>query len=687
MYPLPSGVGWGSPIRMSAPPQTPYGGTDSWALRPICQHCFVTCSDERSLTELLRKNHHDHGVSLPSMSSFQPFHIFTPSPILGYGFDLDEFWRTIRDARPAAIILDSGSTDPGPYLLGTGKTLCSRQSYIRDLSPILDACSTHKIKLLISSAGGAGTNQQVDLLVSIIREISELQSFNFKLATIKFKDDRDATISKLQAGEVYSCSSSPPLEEADVREAVTIVAQMGAEPFLEILKDASVDIIVAGRSYDPSPFAAFCMHHGVEESSAWHVGKIIECGGLCTIPKGRSILATMFEDSFVLTPTDPKQKCTPVSVAAHTLYEKTRPDRLPGPGGVLHLDGCTYTLQPDGRSVCVKGSKFVSTPVYQVKLEGAKHVGFRTTFIGGIRDPILIIGIDEFLNTVRRTTKEAFPALDTEDGPRIIFHLYGKNAVMGEMETQTTLAHEIGVLGEVVAETQDLADAIAGFSRTVLLHGAYTGQLATGGNLASPLTPLESQMGPVFKFSVYHLMDVEDSRSLFPIEHLIIGKKKCQTTVARDSSLPTATQNVHHVNHSTSSNTRASLTLLEDSTKGIPASCHTAAIPLKDMARVVRSKNSGPFEITLDVLFGSRWDFQHAKDSGVLTPELVQRLYRLKSPGDIVVCMFYEPALAWKCTFKRYQAQGSIGERDTFGAQMYAPLLQIVIPGPAESKL
>jgi hypothetical protein len=41
--------------------------------------------------------------------------------------------------------------------------------------------------------------------------------------------------------------------------------------------------------------------------------------------------------------------------------------------------------------------------------------------------------------------------------------------------------------------------------------------------------------------------------------------------------------------------------------------------------------------------------------------------------------MFFEPALAWKCTFKRPWPQGSIGERDTFGAQMHAPLLSIMV--------
>ena len=46
--------------------------------------------------------------------------------------------------------------------------------------------------------------------------------------------------------------------------------------------------------------------------------------------------------SFDLIPLSPVERCTPLSVAAHTLYEKTRPDRLPGPGGALHLQDATY---------------------------------------------------------------------------------------------------------------------------------------------------------------------------------------------------------------------------------------------------------------------------------------------------------------------------------------------------------
>ena len=102
---------------------------------------------------------------------------------------------------------------------------------------------------------------------------------------------------------------------------------------------------------------------------------------------------------------------------------------------------------------------------------------------------------------------------------------------------------------------------------------------------------------------------------------------------------------------------------------------------LKDLAKVIRSKNAGPFEITFDVMFADAERYKRVKDSGVLTQELICRLYNVR-PSDIVTCMFFDPAQAFKFTLKRIgsSAQGSIGERDTFGAQQHAPLMEIEIP-------
>ncbi|MDR5784627.1 DUF4387 domain-containing protein [Caballeronia sp. LZ065] len=102
------------------------------------------------------------------------------------------------------------------------------------------------------------------------------------------------------------------------------------------------------------------------------------------------------------------------------------------------------------------------------------------------------------------------------------------------------------------------------------------------------------------------------------------------------------------------------------------------ADPLQKLAKVVRSKNSGPFEITFDVIFDDVGVYERVKKSGVLTRELMCRLYKVQ-PDDIVTFMFFDPAMAFKLTLKRHWAQGSVNERDTFGAQQHAPLMTIEV--------
>lgn len=99
---------------------------------------------------------------------------------------------------------------------------------------------------------------------------------------------------------------------------------------------------------------------------------------------------------------------------------------------------------------------------------------------------------------------------------------------------------------------------------------------------------------------------------------------------------------------------------------------------LQDLAKVIRSKNSGPFEITFDVIFDDQDTYQRVKASGALDQAKVARLYNVP-PEDIIACMFFDPAMAFKLTLRRAWAQGSVGERDTFGAQQHAPLLDVVV--------
>ncbi|EJT75687.1 hypothetical protein GGTG_05619 [Gaeumannomyces tritici R3-111a-1] len=590
------------------------------------------------------------------------FTILTPNAMLGYGYDVDQFWYGIEKYKPLAIIVDSGSTDGGPYKLGMGKMTCGRGSYVRDLEPMLAACFHHKIRVLISSVGGDGSRKHVVEMLAIVTEIADRKGYSFKVATIDAGMDRDFIKSRIAVLKVGPCGPVEPLTAEVVDGAVDVVAQMGAEPYLEALK-GDPDIILGGRSYDPAPFAAFSMYHHVSPDAAWHMGKIMECGGICAVPKGRSMIATMRADSFDLTPLSPAERCTPQSVAAHTLYEKTRPDRLPGPGGVLVLDGARYE-QITPKTCRVSGARFEARP-YQIKLEGVTHLGYRTIFVGGIRDPILIGQIDDFLERVRKYTQKLFPELDQSDSCRLIYHVYGNNGVMGPLEpTQASQAHELAILGEVVAPTAELSHTIANNARASILHFAYPNQIATTGNLASPLSPHEQDAGAVFKFSLYHLVDLEPGEevSLFAIKNHII-----RSTVSAPEPCPSISKE-RYANLDNGE-------LAPMTKKQIPS----GEASLGHLATIIRSKNSGPFELTLDVMFDNEAAYNRVKAANVLTNDMIKSRYRVQDE-DILTNMYFDPALAWKCTIVRPWAQGSVGERDTLGTQQHAPLLAVRVP-------
>ncbi|KAL3456021.1 CoA-transferase family III domain-containing protein [Aspergillus heterothallicus] len=589
------------------------------------------------------------------------FRILTPNAMLGYGYRAEHFWHGIEKFSPKAIIVDSGSTDGGPYKLGLNKMTCGRESYIRDLTPILQACFHKKIQVLIGSVGGDGSDKHVQEMLGIVREIAAQEGFSLKVATINAGFNRGLLTERIGGKEVSPCGPVEELTVESAERAIDIVAQMGAEPYLKAL-ESNPDIILGGRSYDPAPFAAFSIYHGVEPGVAWHMGKIMECGGICAVPKGRSMIATMRKDSFDLTPLAPRERCTPLSVAAHTLYEKTRPDRLPGPGGVLVLDNASYE-QLTEKSVRVRGAEFIPTPVYQVKLEGVEKLGYRTIFIGGIRDPILISQIDEFLAEVRAYTQKLFPELDQSPQCRLIFHFYGRNGTMGPIEPSPVAGHELGILGEVVAPSQELSYTIANNARASILHMPYIDQVATTGNFASPLSPHETAAGPVFRFNVYHLVNLQKGEevSLFPISFTIIENGP------RDTACPGLTDEE-----------RAQLAaepLQPLTTKAVPQE----ECKMLDIAKIIRSKNSGPFELTFDIMFDTEEAYRRVKDADILTNERIMELYHLQRE-DILTNMFFEPALAWKCTIKRPWEQGTVGERDTLGTQQHGPLLSIIVP-------
>ena len=100
---------------------------------------------------------------------------------------------------------------------------------------------------------------------------------------------------------------------------------------------------------------------------------------------------------------------------------------------------------------------------------------------------------------------------------------------------------------------------------------------------------------------------------------------------------------------------------------------------LADLAKTIRSKNAGPDLITFDIIFDDDSAYERVKKSGVLTKELVAKLYGLKK-SEITDFVIYDPGRAIKFTIRRKSPSGGVGETDVFGCQQYPPLFEIEIP-------
>lgn len=420
--------------------------------------------------------------------------IFTPIGNVGYGYSTEIFWSTIDKLKPHAIICDSGSTDSGPQKLALGSSTVPRESYVCDLEPMVAAAHSGT-PVIIGSAGGDGADAHVDDFVDIIDDIVAARGYrSLKIIKIYAEIPKEVVQEALQSSSarIAPCGGGvPPLASSEIKASTRIVAQMGMQPFLDAMhRHPDFDMIIAGRAYDPAPYAALCYYYDLKDlGMAYHMGKVMECGAQCATPKSREAFATIRKDSFDIMPLDPAAICTPLSVAAHTLYEKSRPDLHYGPDGVLDLTHTTYTALSDGRSVRVRGSAFTqSTPEtkWTIKLEGAKVEGYHSMFIGGCADPILISQLEELLVRVR-----AYVASKCDFEHDLKLTVYGREGALSMLGTgknglsstsSSPVTHvppaTVGILGQARASTQNEANMVVAMARIACVHGPYKGQKA-----------------------------------------------------------------------------------------------------------------------------------------------------------------------------------------------------------------
>jgi hypothetical protein len=440
----------------------------------------------------------------------RPLVALAASGQLGYGIP-EAALKTGLARNPDFIGCDMGSVDPGPYYLGSGRMATNQEMTRRDLRLVLAGARRLDVPLLLGTAGTAGAEPHLEATLAMVREIAREEELHFRLASIRADVPADMVLDAQARGRLSPLGRIPEPSSNDIVKS-RIVAQMGFEAFARAL-DGGADVVIAGRACDTAIFAAIPHMLGYSTALAMHMAKIIECTSICCAPGGRdAIVGYLDRDSFVLDSMNPDRHATPTSVAAHSLYEQADPFSVAEPEGLLRLDDARYEAL-DAHRTRVSGARWEQASRLRVKIEGSLLEGQRSVLIAGSADPHVIERIDGILATVEATTRSLF-ARPFRLFPRV----YGRGAVsLSPRRDAVKTPGEIFILVECVADDHDTAIGALTVFKQYLLHHGFPGRLSTGGNIAFPLTPPELSAAVAYRFSLYHLMEVEDLAKLFPI--------------------------------------------------------------------------------------------------------------------------------------------------------------------------
>lgn len=444
--------------------------------------------------------------------------MMSASGILGYGFP-ESSLKAALALKPDMIGVDGGSSDPGSHYLGSGKTLNSRMAMKRDLSLLLRGAIANGIPMMVGTCGGAGGTPHLQICADIIREIAAEHGLHFKMALIDAEQDKGFVLEQWRAGKIKPLGNANELKAEDIEQAVRIVGMMGPEPYRQAL-EAGAQVILGGRGTDPAPWVALAMHHGLPPAPAWYAGKILECACNAAIPKKHDcLMVTVGEDFIETEPLNPELRCTPMSVAVQALHENASPIIRYEPGGVVDSSDCRIEAISD-RRVRVTGMRWTERP-YSIKLEGARMAGYSAFTIAATRDPGLIGQLDHFNTLIRESTATKVAALGIADGTyELVLRQYGRDGVMGAWEpTPESAPIEVAIIAEVVAQTQEIANAVLSLMRVTLLHSDFPGRMCREGNMAFPFSPSDIEHGPIYEFMLQHVLEIDDPLKMFPIHY------------------------------------------------------------------------------------------------------------------------------------------------------------------------
>lgn len=294
---------------------------------------------------------------------------------------------------------------------------------------------------------------------------------------------------------------------------------------------------------------------------------------------------------------------------------------------------------------------------------------------------------------------------------KLDFHVYGKD------QYDAAGPGELFVVAEALASTQQLANSVASKARVGMIvstcfpprfvqtltytkHAPYPGQKATAGNFGFGIGGLmEIEMGACAEFSLYHLMDLEPGE-----ERLILDNEKPSSSKLQGPLLKGSVVTIGRGSPASSDDSfRQSISSLRDqlpksTPKPLPGARHIPHTQpkqepktLSDLCRILRSKNAGPYEITIDAMFDSETDYQAIKSSGLLSPDNISKALDIPKE-DIIWMGFFDPARAFKVTIPRVRSgkkksAGGFMESDIHGSQEHLGLANLKLPDTNKSQL
>ncbi|MCI4643540.1 MAG: DUF1446 domain-containing protein [Hyphomonadaceae bacterium] len=444
----------------------------------------------------------------------EPVKIIVPVGSLGAGVRKEEVEFGIAQGAQA-IATDAGSTDSGAAYLGLGMSKNNRESVRRDLLILMEAASRRGMPLIVGTCGQAGGDLNVDWTVDIVREVASELQWKPRIAVLYSEQEKDTLKAKNAAGKIKPLAPLGPLEDSTIDECEHIVAALGPEPYIAAL-ERGADIVLGGRTTDTAVIACYALWKGAPKGPSWHAAKISECGAQCTVAptKGSGVLISIDNDGFEVQPLSNDNRCDPHSVSAHMLYENSDPFRLTEPGGVLDVIDAVYE-QADPRTVRVTGSRWEEQP-YTMKLEGVKKIGYQTTMLVGIQDPVVLSRLGEFHEKFLAALN--FRIINAVGLEPHEFHIslryYGWNAVSGdEPPEDAPPPREVGVLFVATGETQDMANQIAKACNPYFFHFPIDMEQELP-SYGFAFSPADGPRGPVFEFVLNHVVEADEAGEL-----------------------------------------------------------------------------------------------------------------------------------------------------------------------------